>query len=148
MNDSKYSILLVEDNPDDEELTVMALQGAGIKNPIHVVRDGQQALEYLFGTQDKGRDQAGRPLLVILDLQLPKVDGFQVVTKIREMKSTRSLPVVILSSSDIDEDIARSYELGANSYIRKPMEFAEFASAIRQLGRYWLSLNKQVRRGN
>lgn len=142
MKDNKRTILLVEDNPDDEELTVMSLRNVGIANPIHVAQDGIKALEYLFGTGDAPLVDEPTPVLVILDLQLPKVDGFQVLEKMRAAERTRTLPVVILTSSDIDEDIVRGYELGANSYVRKPVEFAEFAAAVRQLGLYWLLLNE------
>lgn len=143
MKHSERPILYVEDNPDDEELTLRTLKGAGINNPIHVARDGAQAFEYLFGPQTRPAKPV--PTLVILDLQLPKLNGFEVLEKIRKTEATRQLPVVILTSSDADEDIARSYALGVNSYVRKPVEFSEFAEAVRQLGLYWLLLNEPPR---
>jgi two-component system response regulator len=131
---------LIEDNPDDEELTLMTLEAAGIRNTIHVARDGAQALAYLFGAE--GSPAGELPMLVILDLKLPKVDGFAVLERIRSAQATRSLPVVILTSSDTDEDVARGYALGVNSYVRKPVDFAEFSAAVRTLGLYWVLLNE------
>jgi len=136
-------ILLVEDNADDEELTVMALKGAGLHNPIIVARDGAEALEYLLGSER--RPALESPALVILDLKLPKMDGFQVLQKTRAVERLRRLPVVVLTSSDTDEDVVRSYDLGANSYVRKPVAFAAFATAVKQLGMYWLLLNESRR---
>jgi two-component system response regulator len=136
----KRAILLVEDNPDDEELTLMTLESAGITNAIHVARDGSEALEYLFGESDEARDDL--PMLVILDIKLPKVNGFEVLERVRAEEATRTLPVVILTSSDTDEDVARGYALGVNSYVRKPVEFADFSEAVRGLGLYWVLLNE------
>lgn len=134
-------VLLVEDNPDDEELAVMALQSAGLRLPIVVARDGAEAIDRLVGTAADG-GKPGRPLIVLLDLKLPKVDGFGVLKRIRETESLRNLPVVILTSSDTDDDINRSYALGVNSYVRKPVAFESYKSTIGALGHYWLTLNE------
>jgi two-component system response regulator len=137
-------ILLVEDNPDDEELTVMALKESGVRNEIEIARDGVEALARLLGN---GVDPPPKhPALVLLDLKLPKIDGFGVLSRIRENESMRHLPVVILTSSDAEEDFVRGYNLGANSYVRKPVSFPEFAGAVKQLGLYWLLLNEVPRR--
>ena len=132
-------ILLIEDNADDEELVVLALTEAGVANPVRVLRDGAAALEYLF-TVD--RESLRLPRVVLLDLQLPRVNGLQVLRRIRADERTRHLPVVVLTSSDADEDILGSYETGANSYVRKPVDFVEFSGAVRTLGIYWLLLNR------
>jgi len=138
-----YSILLVEDNPDDEALTLRALKQHNVQNNVHVCRDGAEALEYLFGNGNgdglKGPDL---PQVVLLDLRLPKVDGLQVLKRIRESAITRLLPVVVLTSSDEERDIVQSYQLGANSFVRKPVEFTEFIDGVRQLGLYWLLVNR------
>ena len=148
MNARQNPILLVEDNPDDEELTLMALKDAGVQNVVHVARDGAEALAYLFGAED-GETSQRQPLptLILLDLMLPKVNGFEVLEKIRETERTRYIPVVILTSSDADADVARSYRLGVNSYVRKPVEFTEFVGAVRQVGLYWVLLNKASSEG-
>ena len=130
-------ILLVEDNPDDEVLTLRTLHG--IANEIAVVRDGAAALDYFFGND---RDPDNFPTVVILDLKLPKVDGLEVLRRIRADERTRRLRVVILTSSDEQQDLVESYSRGANSYVRKPVDFAEFAEAVRQLGLYWLLINE------
>ena len=136
-------ILLVEDNPDDELLTLRALKRNHIANEVDVVRDGAEALEYLFATgMYAGRAPEDLPQVVLLDLKLPKIDGLQVLQRIRADERTRLLPVVILTSSDEERDIVESYRLGANSYVRKPVEFEQFVEAIRQLGLYWLVLNR------
>jgi len=136
-------ILLVEDNPDDEELTLLALQDSNILNQVVVVRDGVEALDYLFGVgQYAGRDTSRLPQLTLLDLKLPKLSGLEVLERLRADPRTRLVPVVVLTSSSEEEDIVASYRLGANSYVRKPVEFHRFADAVRQLGLYWLLLNE------
>jgi two-component system response regulator len=136
-------ILLVEDNRDDEMLTLRALKRNNIANEIVVARDGAEALDYLFAVGEyAGRDTGTMPQVVLLDLKLPKVDGLEVLRRIRADKRTRILPVVVLTSSDEERDIVESYSLGANSYIRKPVDFGQFVETIRQLGLYWLVLNQ------
>jgi two-component system response regulator len=136
------TILLVEDNPDDEALTLRALKRNNILNEVIVARDGAEALDYLFarGAHD-GRDSGKQPEVILLDLKLPKVDGLEVLQEIRQDDRTRRLPVVILTSSNEERDIIAGYDLGANSYIRKPVDFNQFMEAVRQLGMYWLVLN-------
>jgi two-component system response regulator len=137
-------ILLVEDNADDEALTMRALKKNNITNKIVVARDGVEALDYLFGTGlYAGRDTSEQPELILLDLKLPKVDGFEVLKKLRGDKRTKLLPVVILTSSKEQQDIVNGYGLGANSYVRKPVDFQHFVDAVRQLGLYWLLLNER-----
>jgi DNA-binding response OmpR family regulator len=136
MADAGRLILLVEDDPDHELLTIRALKKSNIANDIHVARDGAEAIEILFG------DNPIKPQVVLLDLKLPKVEGLEVLRRIRETKETRMLPVVVLTSSDEERDVVRSYQLGVNSYIRKPVNFNDFAEATRQLGMYWLVLNE------
>ena len=136
-------ILVVEDNPDDEELTVRALTSAGVANAVVVARDGAEALDFLFGTgAHAGRDTSQLPAVVLLDLKLPKLDGIDVLERIRADERTRLLPVVVLTSSKEQEDIVSSYRLGTNSYVRKPVHFKEFSEAVRQLGLYWFLLNE------
>jgi two-component system, response regulator len=138
-------ILLVEDNSDDEELTLRALKKNNIQNKVVVARDGEEALDYLFGTGAyAGRDLTVMPQVILLDLKLPKVDGLQVLQRLRADRRTRVLPVVILTSSKEQQDLMEGYSLGANSYIRKPVEFGQFIDAIKQLGLYWLILNEQA----
>jgi two-component system response regulator len=134
-------ILLVEDNPRDEALTLRALKKSNIVNEVIVVRDGVQALDYFFATA-QGADPPCLPQLVLLDLKLPKVDGLEVLRRIRADERTRRLPVVVFTSSSEEEDMIKSYDLGANSYVRKPVESDRFAEATRQLGVYWLLLNE------
>ena len=138
---SQRMILLVEDNPDDEALTRRALAKNNIQNEVRVARDGAEALELLFGTGAQKGD-AVAPEVVLLDLKLPKVDGLEVLRRIRADERTRLLPVVILTSSREERDLVSGYGLGANSYIRKPVDFAQFVEAVRQLGLYWLVLNE------
>ncbi len=136
-------ILLIEDNPDDEELTLRALAKCGINNRVVVCRDGADALNYVFGRGDyEGRDPADYPAITLLDLKLPKVDGLTVLERIRGDARTRLMPVAILTSSRLEEDLIRSYQLGVNSYVRKPVKSELFVEAIRQLGVYWLTLNQ------
>jgi len=136
-------ILLVEDNDDDVELTLRALRRNRVANRVDVVRDGAEALDYLFATGSySGRDARDTPNLVLLDLKLPKVGGLEVLERLRADPRTRRLPVVILTSSNVESDLARSYDLGANSYIRKPVDFTQFMEAVNQLGLYWLVLNE------
>jgi CheY-like chemotaxis protein len=133
-------ILLVEDDPDHELLTIRALRKSNIVNEIQVAHDGEEAIELLFSDGPKALPLP--PQVILLDLKLPKVDGLEVLRRIRENERTRMLPVVILTSSDEESDIVRSYKLGVNSYIRKPVNFSEFAEATQQLGMYWLVLNE------
>ena len=137
------AILLVEDNPDDEALTLRALAKNNIANEIFVARDGVEALDYLFATGPHvGRDRSQLPQVVLLDLKLPRLDGLEVLRRIRAEPATRLLPVVVLTSSREDSDLVESYRLGANSYVRKPVDFVAFVEAARQLGLYWLMLNE------
>jgi DNA-binding response OmpR family regulator len=132
-------ILLVEDDPDHEALAIRALRKANVANEIDVAHDGAEAIEYMDAI---GRGEKAMPQLVLLDLKLPKVDGLEVLRKIRAMDRTAMLPVVVLTSSDEERDIVSSYRLGVNSYIRKPVNFTDFAEATKQLGMYWLLLNQ------
>lgn len=137
------TILLVEDNPDDEALTIRALQKHKVANDVVVVRDGAEALEYLFGTgKYAGRNPRDVPQLVLLDIRLPKVDGMEVLKRIRQDERTRYVPVVILTSSKEEQDVIDGYRLGANSYVRKPVDFDQFVDAALHLGLYWLVLNQ------
>src|SRR3989442_2911234 len=144
MKDMKDKIiLLIEDNPDDAALTLRALEKNNIKNDVVVAHDGAEALDYLFGTGSyAGRDLTIMPQLILLDLKLPKVDGLQVVRRMLAHELTRFLPVVILTSSNEEQDRINGYGLGANSYVRKPIDFGQFIVAVRQLGLYWLILNE------
>ena len=136
------NILLVEDNPDDVELILRSLREHNIKNSIKVVQDGVEALDYLYGSGVyEGRDISNMPTVILLYLKLPKVDGLEVLKRIRSDESTKLLPIVILTSSDEEQDIVQSYNLGANSYVRKPVDFAQFSKAVAQLGLYWYLLN-------
>lgn len=136
-------LLLVEDNADDEALTLRALHKHNLANEIVVARDGQEALDYLFGEgQYSDRDTSILPQVILLDLNLPKVDGLQVLERLRAEPRTRYVPVVILTSSNQEQDMIRSYDLGANSYVRKPVDFEQFLEAARQLGLLWLVLNE------
>ncbi len=142
MNDKV--ILLVEDNADDEALTMRALKKNNIGNEIIVAHDGVEALDYLFGTgKHAGRDTTVQPELILLDLKLPKLDGFEVLKKLRADQRTKLLAVVILTSSKERDDIVNGYDLGANSYVRKPVDFRQFVDAVLQLCLYWLVLNER-----
>lgn len=143
MSDDSKVILLVEDNPDDVELTLRAFKRSHLMNPISVARDGVEALDYLFARNAHAqRASQLLPTLVILDLKLPKLDGLGVLKAIRSDERTRFLPVVILTSSKEEQDLISGYELGANSYVRKPVDFAEFIEAAKVLGIYWLMINQ------
>ena len=136
-------ILLAEDNPDDVKLTLRALKKSNIVNEVVIAEDGVEALDYLFGTgKFAGRDTGVKPQLILLDLKMPRLDGLQVLHRIRADERTALLPVVILTTSNEDRDRIESYELGANSYVRKPVDFNQFVVAVQQLGLYWLVLNE------
>ena len=144
MNRTGQFILLVDDNPDDVEMTLMAFRKSNIVNEVVVVNDGQEALDYLHGTGAwEGRNCLAMPNIILLDLNLPKVNGLQVLRRIRADAKTKLLPVVVLTTSSEDNDLVSSYDLGANSYVRKPVEFEQFVEAVRQLGLYWLSVNER-----
>jgi two-component system response regulator len=136
---SQKIILLIEDNPDDEALTLRALRKNNILNEVVVARDGQEALDYFFG---EGASTRAAPTVVLLDLKLPKIDGLEVLRRIRADQRTCLQPIVILTSSREEQDIVNGYRLGANSYIRKPVDFTQFMDSVRQLGLYWLVLNE------
>jgi CheY-like chemotaxis protein len=142
LTQSDKTILLVEDNPDDEALTLRALKKNNILNEVVVARDGVEALDYLFGTgAHTGRDTTIQPHIILLDLKLPRIDGLEVLRRLRADPRTSLLPVTILTTSNEEQDVLKSYQLGANSYIRKPVDFGQFMEAVRQLGLYWLVLN-------
>jgi CheY-like chemotaxis protein len=146
MDDSvEGAILLVEDNPHDEELTLRAFRRSGIANTVEVVRDGQEAIDRLLGAGAFAGTSL--PQLVLLDLTLPKIDGLDVLRSLRAAERTALLPVVVLTSSVEEQDLVRSYRLGANSFVRKPVDFNQFADAVRQLGLYWMVLNRPAPRG-
>ncbi|MBI5566012.1 MAG: response regulator [Chloroflexi bacterium] len=143
MTDKPIEILLVEDNPDDVELALHALKKNNLHNPIQVVRDGAEALEFIFGTGAfAGRDLAQVPRLILLDLKLPKIDGLEVLRRVKADPQARLIPIVVLTSSREERDIVSSYQLGVNSYIVKPVDFQQFTEAVRDLGFYWLLLNQ------
>jgi len=136
-------ILLVEDNPDDVELTVRALRKFHVRNEVVIVRDGAEALDYLFGTGAyASRDIGMMPAVILLDLKLPKIDGLEVLRRLRADERTKLLPVVILTSSKEEQDLINGYKFGANSYVRKPVDFVQFSEAVRQLRLYWLIINE------
>ena len=136
------TILLVEDNASDEKLTLMAFKTCGVSNEVVVVRDGAAALDYLFAQGEFAARAAALPTVVLLDLKLPKIDGLEVLRRVRAEVRTRLLPVIILTSSREEEDVLRGYALGANAYVRKPVEFTEFIQAAKTLGLFWLLLNE------
>jgi two-component system response regulator len=136
-------ILLVEDNPDDEALTLRAMHKNRLTNPVVVAHDGVEALDYLFATGEyAGRDVTDLPAVILLDLKLPKLDGLEVLRRLRANERTRLIPVVVLTTSNEDKDIVSSYSLGANSYVRKPVDFEQFTDAVGKLGMYWLLINE------
>jgi CheY-like chemotaxis protein len=136
-------ILLVEDNPDDITLTLRALKKNNISNEVVIAKDGVEALDYLFGTgMYEGRDTSVMPVVTLLDLKLPRIDGLEVLKRVRENERTKLIPIVILTSSKEENDLINGYSLGANSYIRKPVDFNQFSEAIRELGLYWILLNE------
>lgn len=142
----KAKILLVEDNPSDEKLTLLAFKRSGLANDVDVVRDGREALDYVFRQGDYAERDAHDPALMLLDLNLPKIDGLEVLRSVRADRSLCALPVVILTSSQEQEDLVRSYELGCNAYVRKPVDFQEFVEAARTLGMFWMLLNERPSR--
>jgi two-component system response regulator len=142
--DKEIEILLVEDNASDEELALIALKNHNIRNKIKIARDGVEALEYLFGSVDSETLKCFGPLVVLLDLKLPRINGLEVLRRIKEHPEAKKIPVIILTSSSEEKDIIESYRLGANSYIRKPVNFNQFTEAVNQIGTYWLLLNKQL----
>ena len=142
--DKEIEILLVEDNATDEELAIIALKKHKIKNKIKIARDGVEALEFLFGSVDSETLKSFGPLVILLDLKLPRISGLEVLRRIKEHPEAKKIPVVILTSSGEEKDILESYRLGANSYIRKPVDFNQFTEAVNQIGSYWLVLNKQL----
>jgi len=143
MSNNEKVILLVEDNADDEALTKRAFKKNNVLNRVVIARDGVEALDYLFGTgPHAGRDLSVMPTVILLDLKLPKVDGLEVLRRLRSDARTKLLPVVVLTSSKEEQDLAQSYSLGVNSYIRKPVDFEQFMEAVKHLGLYWLVLNE------
>ena len=140
MTEQQVDILLVEDNPQDAEMTIRALKKHNLANSVHHAKDGAEAIEYLFGNSGDAR-RRHQPKVVLLDLKLPKVDGLEVLQRIKSDESTRTIPVVVLTSSKEERDMVDSYRLGVNSYITKPVEFEKFMEAVQQLGLYWLLLN-------
>jgi CheY-like chemotaxis protein len=142
---SEVEILLVEDNPSDVELTLRALKARNLANQVFVARDGAEALEFFFGDESPLREIGVTPRVILLDLKLPKVDGLEVLRRLKTDERTRALPVVVLTSSKEEPDIAAAYRLGANSYIVKPVDFESFARAVSEVGLYWLLLNEQPR---
>lgn len=142
---SKKTILLVEDNSNDEFLTLRALKKYNVANDVIVTRDGAEALDYVFGTGAfEGRNVSELPVVTLLDLKLPKIDGLEVLRRIRADERTKLMPVVVLTSSNEDRDVISSYKLGTNSYVQKPVDFSAFVDAVGQLGLYWLMLNQPV----
>lgn len=145
MDDDKVELLLVEDNPNDVELTLHALKKSHLTNKIQVVRDGEEALNFFFGGKDAGSNfHLNNPRVILLDLKLPKVDGMEVLKRLKGDPATKSIPVVVLTSSNEERDILETYALGVNSYIVKPVDFAKFVEAMRTLGMYWLMLNRPL----
>lgn len=144
MSDRENYILLVEDNPDDVELTQLAFKKNNFANEIKVVEDGQQAVDFLMGDEENGVEKYGFPELILLDLKLPKLNGHEVLKVIKNSKLTRRIPVVILTSSQEEEDIIKGYDLGANSYVRKPVDYKDFVDVVNNMGIYWFAINKNI----
>ena len=145
MENEKVEILLVEDNPNDVELTLHALKKSHLTNNIHVVRDGEEALDFFFGNADNDPNKkVPGPKVILLDLKLPKIDGMEVLRKLKGNPATKSIPVVVLTSSNEERDIVETYSLGVNSYIVKPVDFAKFVQSMHTLGMYWLMLNRPL----
>ena len=142
MNNREIDILLAEDNPNDSELTLRALRKNNIGNNLHHVKDGAEALDFLFGTGEYSERKQQLPKLILLDLKMPKVSGLEVLKIIRENELTRNIPVVVLTSSNQEKDIVESYNLGVNSYIVKPVEFDKYTNTVSELGQYWMQLNR------
>lgn len=142
MVEQQVEILLVEDNPDDVQLALLALKRHNFANVVHVVRDGVEALEYIFGHGEQDDRLQNRPRLILLDLKLPKLDGLEVLERLKGDPRSKKIPVVVLTSSNQEPDLNRAYELGVNSYIVKPVDFEQFVDSVRQLGFYWLLLNQ------
>jgi len=142
MSTNPTYILLIEDNPDDVELTQLAFQKNNFANEIKVVEDGQEAIDFLLGDHPEGVQENGLPELVLLDLKLPKLDGHEVLKRIKNNDTTKRIPVVILTSSQEEEDIVKGYDLGANSYVRKPVDYTDFVEVVNNMGVYWLAINK------
>jgi two-component system response regulator len=141
----EVKILLVEDNPNDMELTLRALKKHNLTNQVHVVKNGAEALDYIYATGTyAGRDIADKPNFIILDLKLPKVDGLEVLRRVRSDERTKATPVIVLTSSTEERDIIESYQLGVNSYIVKPIDFDKFIDAVSEVGLYWMLLNKNI----
>lgn len=145
MSEQENYILLVEDNPDDVELTILAFKKNNFANEIKVVEDGEEAINFLLGKNGEGISKFGFPELILLDLKLPKVDGHEVLKEIKSDKKTKRIPVVILTSSQEEEDIIKGYDLGANSYVRKPVDYKDFVDVVNNLGVYWLAINKNIK---
>ena len=146
MKTNQVEILLVEDNPNDVELTLRALKKNNLANRVHVVKDGSEALDYVFATGAYADREIGNgPKVVLLDLKLPKVDGMEVLKRIKGDERTKKIPVVVLTSSQEEQDVVKSYKLGANSYIVKPVDFERFTKSVQELGLYWLLLNEPPR---
>ena len=141
MTQPLVEILLVEDNPDDAELALLALKDKRLTNRIHLARDGAEALAYVFGPGSEARAQSETPRLILLDLKLPKVDGLEVLKRLKADPRTQRIPVVVMTSSREERDVVDSYKLGVNSYIVKPVDYEQFTAAVRQLGEYWMQLN-------
>lgn len=144
MSDKKSYILLVEDNPDDVELTQLAFKKNNFGNEIIVLDDGQKAIDFLMGDKQNGVKKIGYPELILLDLKLPKLNGHEVLKEIKSREILRRIPVVILTSSQEEEDIIKGYDLGANSYVRKPVDYMDFVEVVNNMGIYWLAINKNI----